>query len=56
MNRHNLSLIAVAVVLVVVSLVVGSRREGAAFAGADGQAMAAATALHPDYQPWFKPV
>ncbi|CDH43566.1 MAG: energy-coupling factor ABC transporter substrate-binding protein [Candidatus Competibacteraceae bacterium] len=56
MNRHNLSLIAVAVVLVVVSLVVGSRREGAEFAGADGQAMAAATALHPDYQPWFKPV
>lgn len=56
MKVRNSGLIAAAVVLVVVSLVVGSRREGAEFAGADGQAMAAATALHPDYQPWFSPI
>jgi len=56
MNRQNFSLIAIAVVLVVISLVMGGRQEGAEFAGADGQAMAAVTALQPDYQPWFSPV
>lgn len=56
MNRHNLGLIAIAVVLVVISLVMGSRREGAEFAGADGQAMAAVATLQPDYQPWFSPI
>ena len=56
MNRHNLGLIAAVVLLVIVSLVMGSRREGAEFAGADGQAMAAVTAIQPDYQPWFSPI
>ncbi len=56
MNKRNSGLIAAAVVVVIVSLMVGSRREGAEFAGADGQAMATVTALHPDYQPWFNPL
>ena len=56
MNRQNLGLIAAAVLLVIISLVMGSRREGAEFTGADGQAMAAVTAIQPDYQPWFSPV
>ena len=56
MNRNNLGLIAVAAVLVVVSLVLGGRREGAKFAGADEQVMAVVTTLQPDYQPWFSPI
>ena len=56
MNWHNLGLIAAVVLLVIVSLVMGSRQEGAEFAGADGQAMAAVTAIQPDYQPWFSPL
>ncbi len=56
MNRHNLGLIALVALLVVLSLVLGGRQEGAEFAGADGQAMAAVTALQPDYEPWFGPL
>ena len=41
------------VILVTVSVLIGSRREGAEFAGTDGQAMAAVATLNPDYQPWF---
>ena len=53
MKARNGGLLVAVGVLVVVSLVIGSGREGAEFAGADGQAMAVVTALHPDYQPWF---
>jgi len=56
MKLRNGGLIVAAIILVVVSLVIGGRREGAEFAGADGQAMKAVTALHPDYQPWFSPI
>ena len=56
MNRQNLGLILAAALLVILSLVMGNRREGAEFAGTDGQAMAAVTAIQPDYQPWFSPI
>lgn len=56
MKARNGALIIAAVALVIVSLLIGSRREGAEFAGADGQAMAAVTAINPDYQPWFSPI
>ncbi|MCB1777313.1 MAG: energy-coupling factor ABC transporter substrate-binding protein [Candidatus Competibacteraceae bacterium] len=46
-------LLALVVVLVAVSLVMGSHHEGAEFVGTDGQAMEMAAALNPDYQPWF---
>ncbi len=53
MKARNGWLLLVAVVLVVGSVLVGSRREGAEFAGADGQAMEAVATIQPDYQPWF---
>lgn len=53
MKAHNGWLLLLAVVLVVGSVLIGSRREGAEFTGSDGQAMAAVAALQPDYQPWF---
>ena len=56
MNLRNGGLIIAAIILVIASLLIGSRREGAEFAGADGQAMAAVTAINPDYQPWFSPI
>ena len=53
MNVRNGGLLVLAVVLVVGSVLIGSRREGAEFAGSDGQAMAAVATIQPDYQPWF---
>lgn len=55
MKARNSLLIAAATLIVIMSLVIGSRREGAEFAGSDGQATATITAMRPDYQPWFKP-
>lgn len=56
MNLRNGGLIAAAAAVAIISLAIGSQHEGAEFAGADGQAMATVTALHPDYQPWFSPI
>jgi cobalt/nickel transport protein len=56
MTARNGWLLALIVLVVVISLVVGSCQEGAEFAGTDGQAMDAVTALRPDYEPWFNPV
>ncbi len=53
MKVHNAGLLALAAVLVAGSFLIGSHREGAEFSGSDGQAMAAITERHPDYQPWF---
>jgi cobalt/nickel transport protein len=53
MNARNGGLLLLAVVLMVGSVLIGSRREGVEFAGSDGQAMEAVTAIRPDYQPWF---
>ncbi|MCB1770573.1 MAG: energy-coupling factor ABC transporter substrate-binding protein [Candidatus Competibacteraceae bacterium] len=53
MKAQNGWLLALVVILAVVSIRIGSRREGAEFTGTDGQAMATVTALNPDYQPWF---
>ncbi len=53
MKARNSGLLVLAAVLVVGSVLIGSRREGAEFAGADGQAMEAVAAIQPDYQPWF---
>jgi len=46
-------LLILAAVLVVGSVLIGGRREGAEFAGSDGQAMATVAVIHPDYRPWF---
>lgn len=53
MKARNGWLLAMAVVLIVGSVLIGSHREEAEFSGADGQAMAAIITLNPDYQPWF---
>ncbi|KAB2936325.1 MAG: energy-coupling factor ABC transporter substrate-binding protein [Candidatus Contendobacter sp.] len=53
MKAGNGGLLLLAVVLVVGSVLIGSRREGAEFAGSDGQAMEAVAAIQPDYRPWF---
>ena len=53
MKARNIWLLALAVAFILASVLVGSRREGAEFAGTDGQAMAAVATLSPDYQPWF---
>lgn len=53
MNARNGGLLALAVVVVVGSALIGSRREGARFAGSDGQALEAVAAIQPDYRPWF---
>lgn len=53
MKAQNIGLLALVVVLIVVSVLIGSHREGAEFAGSDGQAMEAVATLNPDYQPWF---
>lgn len=50
------SFLLLAVMVLASSIVIGARREGADFAGSDGQAMAAVTAMQPDYRPWFSPV
>jgi len=52
-KARNGGLLLLAVALVVGSVWMGSRREGAEFAGSDGQAMAAVATIQPDYQPWF---
>jgi cobalt/nickel transport protein len=52
-KARNGGLLLLAAALVVGSVWLGSRREGAEFAGSDGQAMAAVTTIQPDYQPWF---
>ncbi len=56
MTARNGWLLAAVVLVVVVSLIVGGGREGAEFAGTDGQAMEAVTELRPDYEPWFNAV
>lgn len=53
MKAQNSWLLALVVILVTVSVLIGSRREGAEFAGTDGQAMAAVATVNPGYQPWF---
>ena len=53
MKARNGGLLLLAVALVVGSVWIGSHREGAKFAGSDGQAMEAVAAIQPDYQPWF---
>jgi cobalt/nickel transport protein len=53
MKARNGGLLVLAVALVVGSVLIGSRREGAEFTGSDGQAMAAVAMIQPDYQPWF---
>lgn len=54
MKARNGGLLVLAAMLAVGSVLIGSRQEGAEFAGTDGQAMEAVTALNPDYQPWFE--
>lgn len=53
MKARNGWLLGLAVALVVGSVLVGSRREGAGFAGSDGRAMETVAAIQPDYRPWF---
>lgn len=53
MKARNGWLLGLAVALVVGSVLVGSRREGAEFAGSDGRAMETVAAIQPDYRPWF---
>lgn len=53
MKARNGGLLVLAVALMVGSALVGSRREGAEFAGSDGQAMEAVATIQPDYRPWF---
>lgn len=53
MKARNVGLLLLAAALVIGSVLLGGLREGAEFAGTDGQAMAAVAALQPDYQPWF---
>lgn len=53
MKAQNVWLLLLAGILVVGSVLIGSRREGAEFAGSDGQAMEVVAAIQPDYQPWF---
>ncbi|MBS1220803.1 MAG: Cobalt transport protein cbiN [Proteobacteria bacterium] len=53
MKARNGGLLILAAALVVGSVLIGSRREGAEFAGSDGQAMQTVAAIQPDYQPWF---
>jgi len=53
MKTPNIGLLLLVAVLVVGSLLIGSRQEGAEFAGADGQAMETVAVLNPDYEPWF---
>ena len=53
MKARNGGVLILAAALVVGSVLIGSRREGAEFAGSDGQAMQTVAAIQPDYQPWF---
>lgn len=53
MNVRNGALLVLAAALAIGSVLIGSRQEGAEFAGADGQAMETVAVLNPDYQPWF---
>ena len=53
MKARNGWLLLLAAMLVIGSVLLGSRREGAEFAGSDGQAMEAVAAIQPGYQPWF---
>ena len=53
MNVRNGGLLVLAAALAIGSVLIGSRQEGAEFAGADGQAMETVAVLNPDYQPWF---
>jgi cobalt/nickel transport protein len=54
MNVRNGGLLVLAAALAIGSVLIGSRQEGAEFAGADGQAMETVAVLNPDYQPWFE--
>jgi len=54
MKTQKIWLLLLVAALIVGSVLIGSRQDGAEFAGADGQAMEVVTALNPDYQPWFE--
>ena len=53
MKARTGGLLVLAAVLVIGSVLIGSHREGAEFAGSDGQAMALVATIQPNYQPWF---
>lgn len=53
----TISLLALAVVIAVGSLLYGYSRDAEAeFGGADGQAEEVITEIHEDYEPWFSPL
>ncbi|ORA04667.1 energy-coupling factor ABC transporter substrate-binding protein [Mycolicibacterium bacteremicum] len=53
----SVGLLALAVVIAVGSLLYGYSRDAEAeFGGADGQAEAVITEIHPTYEPWFAPL
>ncbi|MCC8988553.1 MAG: energy-coupling factor ABC transporter substrate-binding protein [Candidatus Contendobacter sp.] len=54
MKAQNGWLLLLAGTLVVGSVLIGSHRKGAEFAGSDGQAMEIVAAIQPGYQPWFR--
>ncbi len=57
MRRLNLSLLLLAAAIAILPLLLPvTRGLEEPFSGADGQAQAAITAAHPDYEPWFQPL
>ncbi len=57
MTRTNLILLGLVLVLAVMPLLLPVTGELAEpFSGADGQAQAAISEVHPDYLPWFEPL
>jgi cobalt/nickel transport protein len=56
-KRLNLSLLLLAAAIAILPLLLPvTRGLEEPFAGTDGQAQAAITAAHPDYEPWFQPL
>ncbi len=51
--KNSWVLILLVIILAIVPLVLAN---GAEFGGADGQAEAAITEIHPDYTPWVSPI
>lgn len=57
MRRLNLSLLLLAAAIAILPLLLPvTRGLEEPFSGADGQAQAAISAGHPDYEPWFQPL
>lgn len=57
MKRTNLVLLVIVLVLAIGPLVLPLPADlQEPFAGADGQGMAAATEINPEYKPWFEPL